>query len=184
MKLAHGRTTARLAKMFALPIALCFGHGPVKIGLGFFLTPFTSLRPLRIMSDSSSKIIVDDDWKTQVEKEKQLAGGTGAEPMSTEKDVTVESSSAFDESLQPPPDASFETLLTMLFTQGMAALGQLPGGPEGAPQINKPFAKHFIDTIEMLGEKTKGNLSDNESKMLSEILHALRITFVSVKAPK
>lgn len=134
------------------------------------------------MSDSSPKIIVDDDWKSQVEKEKQVAAG---QDTSSAQEVPAEPlPPSLDESLQPPPDASFETLLTMLFTQGMAALGQLPGGPQGASSINKPFAKHFIDTIEMLGEKTKGNLSDNESKMHSEILHALRITFVSVKAPK
>jgi hypothetical protein len=137
------------------------------------------------MSESNPKIIVDDDWKTQVEKEKQLAAGQTTDPAIAEQNMPTESTeAAYDDSLLPPPDASFETLLTMLFTQGMAALGQLPGGPQGAASINKPFAKHFIDTIEMLGEKTKGNLSDDESKMLSEILHALRITFVSVKAPK
>ena len=151
--------------------------------------PFTFNR--KTMSDSSPKIIVDDDWKSQVEKEKQMAA---TEPMEVDEPVQVASTSsdssvtASDDSdfgaAMPPPDASFETLLTMLFTQGMAALGQLPGGPNERMPVNKPFAKHFIDTIEMLGEKTKGNLSDQEQKMHSEVLHALRITFVSVKAPK
>jgi hypothetical protein len=34
----------------------------------------------------------------------------------------------------------------------------------------------------MLGEKTKGNLSDDEYKLISETLHAMRMAFVSVKA--
>lgn len=163
-----------------------------KIGLadvnGLF-TPFTFNR--KTMSDSSPKIIVDDDWKSQVEKEKQLVAKGSVETdepvqvaaASSDSSVTASDDSDFGAAI-PPPDASFETLLTMLFTQGMAALGQLPGGPNEKMPVNKPFAKHFIDTIEMLGEKTKGNLSDQEQKMHSEVLHALRITFVSVKAPK
>lgn len=125
------------------------------------------------MSDEPTKIIVDDDWKAQVEKEKQSAS-----------QVTASSAESSSTELPPPPPASFETLITMLFTQGMAALGQLPGDDGAKLQINKPFAKHFIDTLEMLGEKTKGNLSAEESTMLSEVLHAMRMTFVSVKAPK
>ena len=125
------------------------------------------------MSDETSKIIVDDDWKSKVENEKQLA-----------TDVTPSDLPVNDAPLAVPPDASFETLVSMLFTQGMAALGQVLGENNQPMPINKPFAKHFIDTIEMLGEKAKGNLSEQESAMLSEVLHALRMTFVSVKAVK
>ena len=85
------------------------------------------------------------------------------------------------ESPTAPPPASFEVLISMLFTQAMATLGQMPNPATGKPEINKPFAKHYIDTLEMLGEKTQGNLNDNESKMLSEALHALRMAYVSTK---
>lgn len=85
------------------------------------------------------------------------------------------------ESPTAPPPASFEVLISMLFTQAMATLGQMPNPATGKPEINKPFAKHYIDTMEMLGEKTKGNLNDDESKILSEALHALRMAYVSVK---
>jgi len=125
------------------------------------------------MSDGDSNIVVDDDWKSQVEKEKQVATSS----------VEVDSSHDEDASVVPP-EASYETLVTMLFTQGMAALGQLPGRDSQPAPINKSLAKYFIDTIELLGEKTKGNVSDDESKMLGEVLHVLRLTFVSVKAPK
>jgi len=133
------------------------------------------------MSDPQSKIIVDDDWKAQVEKEKQLAASGTPEEFSP---PAAEPSEPSTVDYPAPPDASFETLLTMLFTQGMAALGQVPGDDGKPMPINKPFAKHFIDTIEMLGEKTTGNLSEDETKMHAEIMHAMRITFVQVKAPK
>ena len=80
-----------------------------------------------------------------------------------------------------PPPASFEVLISMLFTQAMGTLGQMPNPATGKAEVNKAFAKHYIDTLEMLGEKTKGNLNDDESKILSEALHALRMTYVSVK---
>ena len=57
----------------------------------------------------------------------------------------------------------------------------MPHPVSGEVEVNKPYAKHYIDTLEMLGEKTKGNLSDDESKMLSEALHALRMAYVSAK---
>ena len=38
----------------------------------------------------------------------------------------------------------------MLFTQAMAMLGQMPDPSTGESKVNKPFAKHYIDTLEML----------------------------------
>ncbi|SMP70533.1 protein of unknown function [Neorhodopirellula lusitana] len=79
------------------------------------------------------------------------------------------------------PPASFEVLISMLFTQAISALGQMPGPDGGQTKVDKPMAKHTIDTLEMLETKTKGNLSDQESKMLTEALHALRMTYVGVR---
>ncbi len=86
---------------------------------------------------------------------------------------------AGDAEFPPPPPASFEVLISMMFTQAMAMLGQMPDPSTGQPTVNKPYAKHYIDTLDMLGEKTKGNLSEAESNVLSEALHALRMMYVS-----
>ena len=82
----------------------------------------------------------------------------------------------------PPPPASFEILVSMMFTQAMSMLGHIPDPTSGEASVNKPYAKHYIDTLEMLGEKTQGNLSEDESKMVSEALHALRMAYVNAKA--
>lgn len=79
------------------------------------------------------------------------------------------------------PPASFEVLLSMMFTQGMAMLGQIPDPNTGKAKVDKGVAKHTIDTLEMLGEKTAGNLTEDETKMLGEALHALRMAFVSTQ---
>lgn len=153
------------------------------------------------------KIIVDSDWKEQVAKEKEAASAKAAaesdsgnsepskqapddKPVTAEKTAPTTDASATNEAeqggehaaMQAPPPASFEVLISMLFTQAMATLGQIPDPASGEAKVNKPFAKHYIDTIDMLGEKTKGNLSDDESKMLSEALHALRMMYVNTKA--
>ena len=61
-------------------------------------------------------------------------------------------------------------------------LGHIPDPESGKASINKPYAKHYIDTLEMLSEKTKGNLSDDESAMISEALHTLRMAYVNAKS--
>ncbi len=153
--------------------------------------------------DSEPKIIVDSDWKEQVAREKEQAAegkvesqqeDSATEPSSTEPSSTepsstepssAEPSSTADSKPQsgsppPPPQASFEVLAYSLFAQAMSSLGQSidPEMPQGS--VNKPYAKHYIDTLEMLSEKTAGNLSDDESTMLNGILHTLRMAYVNV----
>ncbi|TWU42095.1 DUF1844 domain-containing protein [Novipirellula artificiosorum] len=137
------------------------------------------------------KIIVDSDWKEQVAKEKEQAAMADAEPSSKsaetiepETPVTTaeQDSREAPSSGEAPPPASFEVLVSMLFTQAMMMLGQMPDPTTGKANVNKPFAKHYIDTLDMLSEKTKGNLTDSESKMLSEALHAMRMMYVNVKS--
>ena len=52
------------------------------------------------------------------------------------------------------------------------------GSSAASPDID---AKHHIDTLEMLQEKTSGNLTDEETKILSEALHALRMAYVNTR---
>jgi hypothetical protein len=108
------------------------------------------------------KIIVDDDWKSQVESEKEKL----------QQQFETESAPEM-------PPASFSILLTTLASQAMASLGQLPDPVSGTAIINKPLAKHFIDTIGVLEEKTKGNLTEDETAMVTNILHQLRMVFVA-----
>ncbi len=122
--------------------------------------------------DNEPKIIVDEDWKTQVEREKQQAQAAKDDPDSE--------ASAQNATGELPP-ASFQIHVSSLATQVLVALGQLNDPIEGKPRINFEFAKFVIDTIAMLQEKTKNNLSDEEAVMLEESLHQLRMIFVAVK---
>jgi hypothetical protein len=137
------------------------------------------------MSDEQEepKLIIDEDYKTQVEREKeQLRAQQEAEARTESSDSKVDEEASSDtHSEAPPPPASLTFLVTSLATQAMAAMGQIPG-EDGKPlPMNLDYAKHFIDLIGVLEEKTTGNLDDAESKFLQETLHQMRMMFVSMQ---
>lgn len=110
------------------------------------------------------KIVVDEDWKEQVAKEKEA----------------YEKQSANTGAHRPEmPEATFGMLVTTLAMQASTGLGQIPDPVTNKPSINKSIAKHFIDTLAMLEEKTNGNLSEQESELLTSTLHQLRMAFVA-----
>ena len=115
--------------------------------------------------DSQPEIIVDDNWKSQVESEKkQIQDAMDAPPEHDDQEL---------------PPATLPVLITTLATQSMVALGLIPD-PSGQTSPNKAVAKHFIDTLDMLQEKTKGNTTPEEDQMFSELLHQLKMAFVAV----
>jgi hypothetical protein len=77
-----------------------------------------------------------------------------------------------------PPPATFEFLIHTLFTQALMALGRIPNPITKQSHRNLPTARHFIDTLDMLEEKTRGNLSTDERRLLEEIQHQLRTLFM------
>ena len=128
------------------------------------------------------KIIVDDDWKSRAQAEKeqlqqQAAGRGQEEPVEASKDDSPNAPES-DANAQLPP-ASFSVLVTTLATQALATMGQIPG-EDGKPMVQLAHAKHFIDTLSVLEEKTKGNLEADEMVMLSNVLHELRMMFVAI----
>ncbi|WDQ16852.1 DUF1844 domain-containing protein [Rhodopirellula sp. P2] len=151
----------------------------------------TNSDPKENEPDESPQIVVDSDWKEQVAKEKEAlanqpdadqpdADPTDAAPSSEVADESTEATPMPTGGAQLPP-ASFEVLVSMLFTQGMSALGQIPMPGQKEGHVDKAMAKHSIDTLEMLVGKTEGNLSEDESKMLGEATHALRMAYVSTR---
>lgn len=137
------------------------------------------------------KLIIDEDWKTQVQREKkeleerkaEEAQSGDAEGLGPEDAVTDagDASPPEGESTQELPPASIMLLATSLGTQAMASLGLMPAPDGGTMQVNLPFAKHFIDLIAVLEEKTKGNLTEEENSYMQDTLYQLRMAFIEVK---
>ena len=125
------------------------------------------------MSDeetSKPKIIIDEDWKEQVQAEKESLERGKQQP----EDETARA-------YEPLPEASLSMLVTTLATQAMVALGQIPNPISGQPQVDLEHAKHFVDTLAVLEEKTEGNRTPEETQLLSSMLHELRLGFVEMQ---
>lgn len=72
----------------------------------------------------------------------------------------------------------FIELVMMQAQQAALFLGRIPNPQSGKPEVNLEFARMFIDQLEMLQEKTRGNLGNEESQVLSGVLSDLRLAFV------
>ena len=76
------------------------------------------------------------------------------------------------------PPASLEMLITTLATEALVALGQVPHPATGELHAHVGQAQYLIDTIDMLRQKTKGNLTPDEQHMIESVLHQLRMVFL------
>ena len=79
----------------------------------------------------------------------------------------------------PEPTLSF--LAGNLYLQSMIALGLLPMPGADKPEVHLDQAKHTIDLIEMLREKTEGNRTEQENKEFEQILHDSRMAYVNIQ---
>jgi hypothetical protein len=80
----------------------------------------------------------------------------------------------------PLPPASFQFLLESIMMQTQMQLGILNIGDHGEQEPNLPIARHSIDLLAILQEKTRGNLTTEENRMLENGLTELRFRFMQV----
>lgn len=131
------------------------------------------------MADEQPKIIVDSDWKAQAQAEKERLAA---------KEASAKPQPAAPGSLggSPGPEGAegeptlFEELLRMLATQALLYMGAFPDPSTGQAVLSPEMAKLHIDMLGELEAKTKGNLSDQESKTLTSYLYELRMQYVEV----
>jgi len=119
-------------------------------------------------------IHVDADWKKQAQAEKErLAreveskGGPGAARAGRPGRM---------------PEAGFTTLVQTLATQAVLFMSDERDPRSGRSLQNLDLAKHHIDLLGVLEEKTKGNLTDEERRLLDSVLYELRVAYVSATA--
>ena len=132
---------------------------------------------------------IDTDWKKQAQEEKrrlaeqeqkkaaeaQASGATATAPSGRR---TTAGAGGGRTGRELPP-ANFPTLVNTLITQALFYLGDLaPQG--GEPVVNLDMAKHQIDLLAVLEEKTRGNLTEEEQRLLDTALYEARMRYVSV----
>lgn len=132
------------------------------------------------MSNDESPILhVDDDWKAQAQAEKAKL----AEKEKAAKQEAIASGSSEPASQGAPgqiPPADFSTLVNSIATQALFSMGAMPDPQTGQRYTNLDIARHHIDSLSVLEEKTKGNLTEEEQKALSGTLYELRASYVQI----
>jgi hypothetical protein len=83
---------------------------------------------------------------------------------------------------EPPtaafPPVDFHTFVLSLGSSALLHLGEIENPNDGASQKDLPLAKHTIDILVMLEEKTRGNLSTGEERLMESLLYDLRLRYV------
>ena len=112
----------------------------------------------RLPPSGQSRKKIDETWKENVEKEK-------LQPK--------------EEGKFSPPEPDFKFFITTLTLQASIALGHLANPSTGKTEKDPVQAKFLIDTLAMLQEKTRGNLTAEETELLENLLYELRVAYLA-----
>lgn len=123
------------------------------------------------------------------EKEKAPPPKPPADAGNREDPGSVHGKKGPGEEKSPLGGPSFLDLVMSLQMGTMVNLGMVQAGDGRQSPVNLPAAKDSIDLLDILKEKTKGNLTEEETSVLSEGLYHLRMAYVAalkagVSAPK
>ena len=120
--------------------------------------------------EDGPKIIIDEDWKAQVEREREQAKQAKDETKTGEGDQAKAT---------PKPDkVTLETLVSTLGMQAMMALGMFAPKDTQEVQVDLVGAKMLIDMLMVLRDKTTGNLTPEEEGYLAQTLSDLQQGYV------
>ena len=124
------------------------------------------------MAEEEKKIIVDEDWKKEAQKEKEI--------LAAQEETEKKKAKAPRPRHGPLPKGNFAALVSMLVTQTLFSLGLLEIEGQEKREPDLALAKYNIDMLETLQEKTKGNLTKEEEKLLENTINEIRMGYVTV----
>ena len=150
--------------------------------------------------DDKFSLHVDTDWKKQAQEEKRRLAeqqqkaaaappaprvpppGLGAAATmapTTAPGAMPGAPAATGRARRERPEANFGSLVQSIMTQALFYLGELaPAG--GEPMLNLDMARHQLDTLNVLEEKTVNNLTEDEKRLLDAALYETRTRFIAV----
>ncbi len=122
------------------------------------------------------KIHIDSDWKAQAQAEKAKLAQQESKPRSGAGVTGGGPAGAAGREPQSP----FEILLSTMATQALFAMGAIPDPRTGQRVAHLDLARHHIDMLAVIEEKTKGNLTPDEGKLLTGMLYELRSRYIQI----
>ena len=132
------------------------------------------IKDRRIFSEDAQDVKKEENKKEENKKE------TVAEA-TKEKVTQAEQPTEETESTSQLPEINFATFIFSLNSSALVHLGVIEDPATGQKKKSLPLAKQTIDILGILGEKTSGNLTEDEEKLLTHILHELRLMYVKEK---
>ena len=85
-----------------------------------------------------------------------------------------------EEPVETQFELDFSTFILTLNTSALIHLGDIPDPSTRERQISVPAARHTLQILEILKLKTEGNLDENETKLIDDVLFNLRMKFVQL----
>ncbi|MDD5746267.1 MAG: DUF1844 domain-containing protein [Candidatus Omnitrophica bacterium] len=125
---------------------------------------------------------VDESWKAQAKKDPAAPESSVKEPRTPKTEPSAEDrhSPERENADTEMPPADFSMFISSLGLQALMALGEIEHPITHKKDPDLAQAKYLIDTIGMLQDKTKGNLSPEESSVIDQMLYELRLKYVAV----
>ncbi|MFZ5760438.1 MAG: DUF1844 domain-containing protein [Thermodesulfobacteriota bacterium] len=80
------------------------------------------------------------------------------------------------------PEVTFAAFVMSLNTSALFHLGEIADPATGVKKLDLVLAKHTIDTLNVLKEKTRGNLTEDEENMLGKFLYDLKMRYVKAQS--
>ena len=139
------------------------------------------------MSEEEKDFVVKDRRRFSQEGElKEETEQEAAEPEQAKKEAKPEATGGKaaeaergEKRTVPLPEMSFSTFVFSLSSSAIMHLGEIPDPNTNAVSVDLPLAKQTIDILGMLQEKTKGNLEEDEKRLLEYLLYDLRLKYVA-----
>jgi hypothetical protein len=83
----------------------------------------------------------------------------------------------------PLPNIDFATFVVSLSHSALMHLGHAPHPETQCVETHLPLAKQTIDLLALLEQKTKGNLTGEEERLLGQVLYELRMKYLERSKP-
>ena len=120
----------------------------------------------------------EEQEKGFVVRDKRFSAKKEEEDVRPKEEAREEEPPAETSKEEPLPEINFINFMLSLSTSALIQLGEIQDPMTKETVKNLPLAKQTIDLIGMLTEKTKGNLSPDEERLMEQILYDLRMRYV------
>ena len=116
------------------------------------------------MGDKAENKRVDEAWKARAEQEKRAA--------------EQQQDSGRPNTRPPLPEPSLKTFVSGLAGQVLINMGLFESPASGRRETDMEQAKYSIDLLQILKDKMRGNLTEEEEKLIDTVLYDLRMRYV------